>query len=45
MGAEVGRVLGRMGLVEIVGALRPGRGSSDELWEVGMAFGGRCRGC
>ena len=38
-------MLGRMGLVEIVRALRSGRGSSDELREVGMAFGGRCRDC
>ena len=31
MGAEVGRMLGGMALVEIVRALRPGRGSSEEL--------------
>ena len=36
MGAEVGRMLGRMGLVETVRALRPGRGSSEELaWRSG----------
>ena len=40
MGAEVGRILGRMGLVETVSALRPGRGSSEELaWRSGALPG------
>jgi hypothetical protein len=35
MRAAVERMLERIDLVEIVGALRPGPGSSEELWEVG----------